>query len=573
MLKYFKWFWRYWKRTKLVLGLITIFTVITIAAKISYPLLLKLVIDELSKDYQVDHAYKLVFGFLVLSLFREILWEALPLVRATMNSIYTAWMRNDYFQKLTKKTSGFFIKFKTGDLITRLTDDLDGSWVRICWYSCSGIFRPLEAILILSFSLSVMFSYSVKLTFFTFLPLPILVYIMHKLDEKILRYTEEKQKSISKCNNILEACFSGIKVVKTTLSEQYQYHQYQKAIADRIIKEKKFLKVNQLVHLFTMMVNHFGTVVVILVGSFYVGIGEITLGTLLMFLMYLKNLIEPIYTLSFFWASSKQIFQYVERLMDMDETKCNLSDGETGEKMDEFNDLEFRNIAFKYEDVSECVLKDVNFKIKKGEKVAIMGAVGSGKTTLLELITRNLIPSSGAIMVNGKNLESIARNSFLKKIGHVRQENILFSESVRRNIVLGDDFIEASINDAVKTSLLENEIKSFQKGIETLVGSKGSLLSGGQKQRLAIARTIIRKPQLLLMDDCTASMDAQTENDFWKNFNQNHKDCCSIIVTHRISTAKEADRILLISDGTIKEIEHHNLEHLWSDFNFNEVQL
>ena len=573
MLKYFKWFWTYWKRTKLTLIFITFFTVLTIMAKISYPLFLKFVIDELSKDYQVDHAYKLVFFFLMLSLFREILWEALPFSRATMNGLYTAWMRNDYFQKLTKKANSFFIKFKTGDLITRLTDDLDGSWVRICWYSCSGIFRPLEAILILSFSLSVMFSYSVKLTFFTFLPLPILVYIMHKLDERILRYTEEKQKSISRCNNILEACFSGIKVVKTTLSEQYQYNQYQNAIADRISKEKKFLKVNQLVHLFTMMVNHFGTVVVILVGSFYVGKGEITLGTLLMFLMYLKNLIEPIYTLSFFWASSKQIFQYVERMMAIDETRCNLSDGDIGEKMDEFIDLEFKNISFKYEDINENILKDINFKIKKGEKIAIMGAVGSGKTTLLELISRNLEPTGGEIIVNGKKLENISRNSFLKHIGHVRQENILFSESVRRNIVLGDDFVEESVHDAIKNSLLEKEIKSFHKGIETMVGSKGSLLSGGQKQRLAIARTIIRKPQLLLMDDCTASMDAQTENDFWKKFNENHQTCSSIIVTHRMSTAKEADKILMISDGMISEISSHNLEHVWRDLNLKESQV
>ena len=130
MLKYFKWFWTYWKRTKLTLIFITFFTVLTIMAKISYPLFLKFVIDELSKDYQVDHAYKLVFFFLMLSLFREILWEALPFSRATMNGLYTAWMRNDYFQKLTKKANSFFIKFKTGDLITRLTDDLDGSWVR-----------------------------------------------------------------------------------------------------------------------------------------------------------------------------------------------------------------------------------------------------------------------------------------------------------------------------------------------------------------------------------------------------------------------------------------------------------
>jgi len=170
-------------------------------------------------------------------------------------------------------------------------------------------------------------------------------------------------------------------------------------------------------------------------------------------------------------------------------------------------------------------------------------------------------------------LENISRNSFLKHIGHVRQENILFSESVRRNIVLGDDFVEESVLDAVKNSLLEKEIKSFQKGIETMVGSKGSLLSGGQKQRLAIARTIIRKPQLLLMDDCTASMDAQTENDFWKKFNDNHQACSSIIVTHRMSTAKEADKILMISDGKISEISSHNLEHVWRDFNLKESQV
>jgi len=289
--------------------------------------------------------------------------------------------------------------------------------------------------------------------------------------------------------------------------------------------------------------------------------------------MYLKNLIDPIYTLSFFWASSKQIFQYVERLMNIDETQCNLSDGDMGEKLDEFKELEFKNVSFKYEDVQESILKSISFKIQKGEKIAIMGAVGCGKTTLLELISRNLVPTGGEMLVNSLPMENISRNSFLKYLGHVRQENILFSESIRRNIVLGDDFMEESISDAVKNSLLEKEIKSFQKGIDTLVGAKGSLLSGGQKQRLAIARTIIRKPQLLLMDDCTASMDAQTESDFWKQFNENHQNCCSIIVTHRVSTAKQADRILLMSDGTLKEINLPNLEHVWSEVRLQETEI
>ncbi len=556
MIPYLKWFWQLWKRTKIRMLLVILATIATMATKTAYPIFLKLIVDEMSGDYQVDSVYKLIIFFILFSIANEFLAMGLPFLRGYLNLLYASMVRNHYYKIVTQKSHRFFKKFKTGDLITRLTDDIDGSWIRIFWYACSGILRPLEAFLILGLSLGVMAYYSVPLTLYSFLPIPFLVFALSRIEEKMLKYTIEKQEVTSECNNILDSCFSGIRVIKSTRSEKYYYGEYKKAVDNRVEKEKKFLKINQILHFLTMMTSNIGCIVVIFVGGIYVTKNAITLGTLLLFITYLQSLIEPLWTLSFFYASSKQVFKYVDRLteiddFEIDDESLNIQPNKN-HYVENFNSLTLSNLSFNFHDDPRMIFKDINLTIKKGESVAIMGEVGSGKSSLLELITGELSPQKGKILLNDHPIEHIDGVGDI--IGYIRQENLLFSESIKDNLNLSKDYNDKDIKLFLKTSLIENEINSFPKGINTILGQRGITLSGGQKQRLSIARTLIRRPQLLLMDDCTAAMDARTEKLFWKGLKKEFTDLSYIVVTHRQVTANQADRIFKIEDCQLVEI-------------------
>ncbi len=563
MFLYFKWFWQFWREAKKKLLLVLFITMITIVVKTAFPLFLKYIVDELGGDYQVDQLHEVILLYLLAAFIHELLAVSLPNFRAFLNLLFTVNIRDKYFRSFTKKNEHFFKKFRTGDLLTRLTDDIDGAWDRISWYSCSGVLRPVEAILVLGFTLGVMFYYSVPLTLYTFIPLPFLVLILAKTEDKMVKYTTAKQKSISDCNNVLEACFSGIRVIKTTLSEDDQIRKYNEVLDERVKREKEFLKINQVIQFFSMLVNNAGIIIVIFIGSVYVVREGITLGTLLLFIIYLQQLVGPIWTISWFYASSKQVFRYVDRLIETETGDDHDISKNRSKKVDDFNAISVVNVDFKFDDSTHNVLNNVSFNLLKGESLAIVGALGSGKSTLLEIIAGNLRPLSGNVTINGIPINEIENDSLGNIIGYIKQENVLFSETMKKNLELGDEFTDEEIEQNLKTSIMTDEIDKFPKKLETVLGKRGLSLSGGQKQRLSIARTLIRKPKLLLMDDCTAAMDAHTEKVFWDHFRENLPDTSCIIVTHRLATALHADKVIVLSDN--KMVEYDTVENLSKD--------
>ncbi|MBF0362487.1 MAG: ABC transporter ATP-binding protein [Oligoflexia bacterium] len=533
-----------------------IMTILSIAVKTALPLFLKHILDQLSGNFESNALYKLIILFALFIILHEVITRILPTLRGYLNMIYASSIRSHYYKILCNHSQAFFKRFKTGDLITRLTDDIDGSWERVSWYACSGILRPVEAILVLAFTLSVMFYYSILLSVCSFLLLPFLILILAKVEHKLFVYTAEKQRSISRCNEILEAFFSGIRVIKITQSEEDQQRKYKEVLEDRIKKEKDFLKLNQVIHLGSMLINNLGTIIVIFLGSVLVIQGKISIGTILLFMIYHQRLIEPLWTLVYFYATSKQVFRYVDRLKEI-EQDTSVKDViiSTNSKIEcqTFTSLEFKNVYFKHPDETSNrnILNGISFSLSRGQKLAILGKVGEGKTTLLELLANNYTPTSGEILLNGIPLQKIHPSSLSKIIGYVRQENILFSESIEDNIILGNSFSKEEIYLALKNALVLDEMLSTPSGLASKLGTKGLSLSGGQKQRLSLARTLIRRPQLLLMDDVTAAMDAITEDLFWKQFHSEYNDITTIIVTHRMTTASKADVVLRLHNGQI----------------------
>lgn len=538
-----KWFMPFWKRKKKEMAAIFFISLLVIAGETLAPFFLKTIIDHMNPSYALGTQHTLIIGFAVFSVTRLFFSFLLPFARGVMNMIFAAMIRQDYFEIYTQSSREFFNQFSTGDLLTRLTDDVDGNWDRIAWYSCSGIMRPFEAIFTLIFTLTVMLSHSPLLTAVAFLPIPFLVAILAHFEHQMLTYTLEKQQAASKCNELLETSFSGIRVIKSTLSELDQVHHYQVLTEDRIKKEKRFLRLNQLVQLAAVFTNNMGVIIAIFLGSFLLQQGSITLGAFLMFIIYLSNLAGPFWTLSWFYASSRQATKYIERLEDtakFPEEKTLTAD------LENFDQLQFESVSFHYLDdpKQRPIFSPLSFTINKGEKVAIMGPVGSGKSTLLNLAYGILAPQTGQVLLNGNPLLSYRRESLAKIMGRIEQESILFSDTIKENLTLGSDFNTEQLRAAIEHSMITSEIEAMPEKIDTKLSEGGASLSGGQRQRLSIARTLLRTPELILMDDITAAMDAITEERFWKMMQENFPKSSMLIVTHRQATARTADRII-----------------------------
>lgn len=593
MIQLFTWFAQFWRKRKLAIVGVVLLTIITTALKTVLPILLVMVIDALAGTHNnngnivdsvvrdmvgslhglssTDAALSLLTLYFAVAVLGEIIMRILPLSRAYLNIVFAAMMRNVYFDVFTRRNALFFGTYRTGDLVSRLTDDIDGQWDRLHWYSCSGVLRPFEAILTLSMTLSAMAYYSWELTLWSFLPLPFLVVLLAKTEDKMVSYTNAKQESVSECYDALEACFSGIRIVKSTMSEEDQLRKYDEVTQRRITREKDFLRINQLLTFLSMLVNHTGTVIVIFVGTYFVINNQLTLGQLLLFVMYLERLIEPVWTMSWFYASSRQMLRYVDRLkttetQDYAEHVPQAHNAPTPQREQRaaptepeiFQSLEFNDVSFRYlPESSRDVVEHLSFSLRKGEMLAIVGPVGAGKTTLLELIVNNLQPTSGSILFNGQGIGERSSSRLAQSIGYIRQESLLFSETVVNNITLGDVFTDDDVRQALETSVLLKEMEHLPQGLHTLLGQRGLSLSGGQKQRLSIARTLVRKPSLLLMDDCTAAMDARTEAQFWQACKSNLPESACIIVTHRMATAQQANRILVLDKGQIQEQGSH----------------
>ncbi len=551
LLKHLKWFSPYWKEKKLHLLFVFFVTALTIAAQTSLPLCLKFLIDTLNtKDFSTRSAYLLVGGYLFIAIFTIFVQQLLPFLRLKANVFFTARIRNNHFKMACEGSPSLWNHLTTGDVVTRLTDDIDGSWDRVGWYSCSGIFRPIEAIMIMVLTLGVMLYYSVPLTLASCLPIPVLVLILAKFGDKVVSHTNSKQKSISTCYDMLETSLTGIRVIKTTLSEESHVARYQAALEDRVVKEMAFLKMNQFLSFLSSLVNNAGFITVIFFGGYLVIHDKITLGTFILFGSYLRVFIGPMWTLSWFFVTSKQTFRYVERIKEIGKFPQKLSS--TSSRIQEFHDLTLKNVSFNYSATDKKTLDEISFQLKRGEKWAVVGMIGSGKTTLFELIMRRYSPKQGAILINGVDIWNFHTNDLDSLIGHASQEAMLFSDTVKENLCLGAPFNEQDLTFSLNKAQVLDEVMKLPRGISTMLGQKGQSLSGGQRQRIAIARTLLRRPMLLLLDDSTAAMDASTEKHFLNQLLSDQTLTC-LFSTHRKNVAMKMNKVLVLQNGKLVE--------------------
>ena len=439
--------------------------------------------------------------------------------------------------------------------MNRISDDVS----KVRMYTGPALMYSATTITLFVVVLAYMISTAPMLTLYTVAPLPFLSFAIYKLSREINKKSTIVQQYLSKLNTYTQESFSGITVIKSYGLEQQINKEFVEL--SNMNKEKNIDLVKVQAFFFPLMVLLIGisNILVIYIGGKQVISGEIdNFGIIVEFLLYVNMLTWPVATVG--WvadmvqraeASQKRINEFLSEKPEIN----NHSDEET-----EINgDIEFKNITFTYEDTGITALKNVSFNIHPGETLAIIGKTGSGKSTILELISRLYDVQHGELLIDKKEIKQLHLSSLRKAIGYVPQDAFLFSDSIKNNIKFGkNDASEEEVMTAAKNAAVHENITNFSKGYDTVLGERGITLSGGQKQRVSIARAIIQDPKILLFDDCLSAVDTETEEEILNNLHAISSKKTTVIVSHRVSSAKNADKIIVLEDGEILQQGTHN---------------
>ncbi|WP_282121861.1 ABC transporter ATP-binding protein [Algibacter mikhailovii] len=463
-------------------------------------------------------------------------------------------LKNEIYEQYQKLSLNFYKKNRTGDLMNRITEDVG----RVRMYAGPAIMYSINTISLFVIVIIYMISASPKLTLYTILPLPILSVIIYKLSKEIHKRSTIVQEYLSKLSTFTQESFSGISVIKAYGIEPQTSVNFKTLAAESKEKQIDLTKVQA--WFFPMMILLIGTsnLLVIYVGGTQYINGEIeSIGTIAEFIIYVNMLTWPVATVGWVTSIVQQAEASQKRINEFLKIEPEIKNN-TKTHTEITGDISFRDVYFTYDDTNILALKGVSFDIKQGETIAILGKTGSGKSTILDLIGRLYDVDKGSIVVNHTEIDQLNLNELRNSIGYVPQDAFLFSDSIKVNIKFGNqDATDDEVIAAAKNAQVHKNIIKFNKGYDTVLGERGITLSGGQKQRVSIARAILKSPKILLFDDCLSAVDTETEEKILTNLNKISKGRTSIIVSHRVSSAKNADKIIVLEDGEIVQEGTH----------------
>lgn len=462
-------------------------------------------------------------------------------------------LKNEIYEHYQTLPLSFYRKNNTGDLMARISEDV--SQVRM--YLGPAIMYGINLSTLCIMVISYMFMVDTKLALFTLLPLPFLSISIYYVNNIINRRSEEIQKSLSGLSTFVQEAFSGIRVLKAFVREKDSAKSFDTASEDYRQKSLGLAKVQAL--FFPLIISLIGlsSVLVIYIGGMEVMNGSITAGNVAEFIMYVNMLTWPVAALGWITSITQRAAASQKRINEFLKTKTDII-SEKNIEAEVVGEISFKEVEFTYPDSGIHALKKVSFDIKSGETLAILGTTGSGKSTVASLVTRMYDASQGEVLIDGRNIKDYNIPALRQQIGYVPQDVFLFSDSIKDNITFGTSGLsQEKIEQAAKDADLHQNILDFKEQYETRIGERGITLSGGQKQRLSIARAIVREPKILILDDSLSAVDTKTENAILNSMKRIMKDRTSIIISHRVSSAKLADKILVLDDGVIVEQGNH----------------
>ena len=463
-------------------------------------------------------------------------------------------LKNEIFDHYQTLPLSFYRRNNTGDLMARISEDVS----KVRMYIGPAIMYGIGLITLFIMVIPYMYSISPKLTLYSLFPLPLLSISIYFVNNIINKRSEEIQKSLSGLSTFVQESFSGIRVIKAFTREDDIHEDFKNASIEYKDKQLDLAFVQSLFFPLIMGLIGLSVVITIYVGATEVFAGRISTGNIAEFIIYVNKLTWPVASLGWITsiiqraaASQKRINEFLETKNDIVSTE-NIENEISGK-------LTFENINFTYPDSGIQAIKNLTFEVLPGQSIAIIGTTGSGKSTIANLICRMYDIDSGKLMIDDKDIHKYSLSSIRSQIGYVPQDVFLFSDTVARNIAFGkDDMTQKEVEQAADDADLLENIDRFPKGFETRVGERGITLSGGQKQRVSIARAVARKPKILILDDALSAVDTKTENAILNAMARIMKNRTSVIISHRVSSAKLADKIIVLDDGALVEKGSHD---------------
>ncbi|HHD2602914.1 TPA: ABC transporter ATP-binding protein [Clostridium perfringens] len=517
-----------------------------------FPYLQKIFVDDILLGSDKSKL-GLFFGvFLGLSLLRGILGYVKEFLFDKFSLNVSKEIRMDLFKKIQSFEFSFFDSTNTGELMSRIGEDVDIVWETISY----GLRLLIEGIILFIISVTIMMSMSPSLTIICLvilLPVGVLAILVNK---KFHRNYSKISDKVADINLMAQQDIAGIRLVKAFAREKYETEKFLKVNKDyydiNITQAKILSNFLPVIDLLTNLTP----VAMIIYGGYLVIKGNITMGTLLAFSSYILNLSFCVKNIGGLVNMMSQNRASMDKIFNILKRKPQITSIENSYNPDKVKgEIEFKNVSFRYNE--EEVLKKINLKIPAGSTVAIMGETGCGKSSILSLIGRHYDVSSGEVLIDGVNVKKWNLDKLRENMAVVFQDTFLFSDSIKDNIDFGGNKSEDEIIEAAKDSCAYDFIKEMPEGFETEVGERGLGLSGGQKQRLAIARALVRKTPILILDDATSALDMETEFNVLKNLSKKQDKATTFIIAHRISGVKDADIILFMKDGEIVEMGDH----------------
>jgi ATP-binding cassette, subfamily B, multidrug efflux pump len=512
----------------------------------------KVLATPTSTDFAYHELFKfgtIIIGLAVLSGFFLFLTRQTIIV---MSRLIEYDLKNEIYDQYQKLDTAFYKRHNTGDLMNRISEDVS----RVRMYIGPAIMYIVSTTVTFILTIIAMLKIDVKLTLYVFLPLPLLAISIYYVSNMINKKSTKVQEKLSDITTQAQEAFSGIRVLKAYAREQQSINEFEKHSIEYQRLTMKLVKTESLFQPFMILLIGLSTIFTIYVGGSEVIKGSVTFGSIAVFVVFVNRLTWPIASLGWVTSLIQKAAASQTRINEYLQTQPEIKNPDIGELKINGN-IEFKNVSFTYPDSGIIGLQNVSFSIKQGQSLAIIGKTGSGKSTIANLLCRLYDVDSGEILIDGIPISNLNLEQLRQQIGYVPQEVFLFSDSVANNIGFSVDRDKQDLNDvikAAKNAVIYSNIDEFPNKFETIVGERGITLSGGQKQRVSIARAIIKEPQILIFDDCLSAVDTETEEEILNNLKAVMNEKTSVIISHRVSSVKNADNIMVLDKGTV--IEH-----------------
>ncbi|HXH18797.1 MAG TPA: ABC transporter ATP-binding protein [Chitinophagales bacterium] len=568
-LKYLnKYFWKY--RWRFILGVL--FVAVSNYFGILSPQVIRYSFDLVKENLSY---YNMFSGFSLQDSFYSLFSSALlffgitVLLLAVLKGVFMFFMRqtlivmsrlieydlkNEMYQHYQQLSLAFYKRNNTGDLMSRITEDVS----RVRMYVGPAVMYAVNLLVLVVMCIYAMLSVNVELTLYVLIPLPALAISIYYVNSVIEHRSETIQKKLSELTTSAQEFYSGIRVIKTYVQESQILKFFEHESENYREEALKLARVEAFFFPLMLLLIGLSTILTIWIGGIGVMKGQITPGNIAEFVIYVNMLTWPVTAIGWVASMTQRAAGSQKRINEFLSVKPEIiSDNENGIRLTGL--IEFKNVSFTYPDTGIQALKDVSFKVKPGQKLAIIGKTGSGKTTIADLLVRMYDATEGEILLDGMPIGKLNISLLRKQIGYVPQDVFLFSDTVENNVGFGSDrFSRDEVIEAAKNASVHHDIAALQKQYDTIVGERGVTLSGGQKQRISLARAFLKNPQIMILDDCLSAVDAKTEQAILSALGKLLQNKTSIIITHRIFTLLNFDHIIVLDNGHIMEEGTHD---------------